>query len=747
MSSVPSAIVAALSAAVVVGAVFFLLRYYLPLRSTAAYLIIPVWLAVALPASVIVLVPIDLASGAHAHAHEAARGARGIWLPDRVLLAAWRITYWLGFALTWLILPLLGEYVDAGGRTAQARLRYALRSNARYQLTVVGCAAGGLLYVSLQQGVSPTSFKALIMALAYVWGLALAIYLMGHGLVALPRRFLRDGRLTAKARRLEIEAVHAHDRMESARDARWPLERELAQLQAQKHGITPEMRDWIEHLRPTSDTAGAAADAHRPRPAVRLPPLVTDRFLADLTRRLVRARHKEARFVQGWARLVDEAVWTQAVLRSARSATLDADPASTHRSSSCSPLTPYTRHLLHYRVLPALRGLVGGLLALASIGVVWSELVKMINPALTLVSLLIARRVTGANDGNGDGDGDDDRGIDIGLGGQLIASLSLLYMSACALTSIAHAKVWGNRALVRRQTYGESACWYASQVAKLTVPLAYNFLTFLPARLHRRTAFYRFLGRSIDLTPLGQGFDRFFPIVILLPVGAAWLGLYGRGARALGLNVGFDDEEEEDHTTTATATETERRSGSTVERGHHAPDSRWNEGRGLIEREVQRRAATAAGGASSSSSSSHPRAASLHTPTTHLPALPAPFSSSSSSSAAAAAATRRHDHDNDNNNHQDHVLSAFAHRVKNTFETALPAPRSWIQRLTRLSDDAPGARHGSSSGGGSSAWRQPYQQQPPAARGRGAAVGVGLSAPWTRWFGGEGGGSGGRIRL
>jgi hypothetical protein len=45
------------------------------------------------------LVPIDLASSAR----DQDAGSRGIWLPDRVLLVSWRISYWLTFALTWYI--------------------------------------------------------------------------------------------------------------------------------------------------------------------------------------------------------------------------------------------------------------------------------------------------------------------------------------------------------------------------------------------------------------------------------------------------------------------------------------------------------------------------------------------------------------------------------------------------------------------------------------------------------------------
>jgi len=77
--------------------VLLILRHYLPLRTTPAYLLVPVFFALLLPALIVLLVPIDLASRARTDDE----ATRGIWLTDRTLVVSWRITYWLTFALTW----------------------------------------------------------------------------------------------------------------------------------------------------------------------------------------------------------------------------------------------------------------------------------------------------------------------------------------------------------------------------------------------------------------------------------------------------------------------------------------------------------------------------------------------------------------------------------------------------------------------------------------------------------------------
>jgi hypothetical protein len=98
-SPVGSEVFSALALLVISLSVLLLLRHYLPLRTTPAYLLVPIFFALSLPASIILLVPIDLAS----NARDEDAGSRGIWLPDRLLLVSWRISYWLTFALMWYV--------------------------------------------------------------------------------------------------------------------------------------------------------------------------------------------------------------------------------------------------------------------------------------------------------------------------------------------------------------------------------------------------------------------------------------------------------------------------------------------------------------------------------------------------------------------------------------------------------------------------------------------------------------------
>ncbi|KAI5285595.1 hypothetical protein KEM52_002370 [Ascosphaera acerosa] len=250
--------------------VLLLLRHYLPLRSTPAFLLVPVFFAIFLPASLVLLVPIDLGSTlAYIHAshgttisprHLAEGGAAppphvhhnsAVWLPERAVLVMWRIAYWLIFALTWLILPFLSEYLDAYHPTGRARALASLRANARYYLSLLALGCAGLAYVAVSYGLRPASLRSLVMALAYVWGLALAIYLMGHGLVAVPRHCWRKRSYPAHLRRLQTRAVSVWDQLVDSRTDCAEIERVVALVAERKGSVVsvgdsqrPRRRRW-----------------------------------------------------------------------------------------------------------------------------------------------------------------------------------------------------------------------------------------------------------------------------------------------------------------------------------------------------------------------------------------------------------------------------------------------------------------------------------------------------------------------
>ncbi|KAL5604467.1 hypothetical protein BROUX41_002436 [Berkeleyomyces rouxiae] len=681
LSEVLSAVLLALISIVVL----LTLRYYLPLRQTPGFYIVPLFLALFLPAGIVLLVPIDLSSSSAA----GDVASRGIWLSQRLLLVWWRITYWLTFCLTWLILPVLGEYADSGFREPYDRFMYSLRQNAQFHAIVFGSSLVGLVYLIFSYGFTMSSLKTTIMALSYCWGLLFAIYLMGHGLVSIPRNLFRCANLSGRLRRLQTHAPRVHEKLDDARLALEDVEVLISELSRRKGSSARDFSEWINELVDMASIAESALLRSGTRTSLgsdatnrQLPTVITEQYMADITRQLMRARHAQTRYSKEWQQLVSEAGHLQTLLDSKASKKLDFGAPSPEAPlwDRIVFLTPYARYFLHVHIFPALSIILGAILSVASICIIWSELVKGPFPKLSLVRLSVVHHWAQSSDpAKGQ----------VGFGGQAIAACWLLYMCIAVFASISEVKVWRGRALVKRNTTHESAFWYAGQVAKLSVPLSYNFLTFVSPE-YEDTVFHSFLGQYVDFTALGRGFNLIFPALVLLPVFATLFGLYGRVRRTLGFEWNMGDSDDSD----------DEMDGSSRGYGGGA----WREGRDLIERDL--------GG--NSLAARHAEAIDrLNTRLANGPVHSVP-TARDSSGRGAARAIGRHDSSATSSAqrerqaaaeeaaaHDGNFFQLLGHRMKNTIDT-IDTPR-WLQDLGDNmrppwnAEDGPG-RQGDGSG-------------------------------------------------
>jgi hypothetical protein len=528
---------------------------------------------------------------------------------------------------------------------------FSLRANLQYHAIVFGTGIVAGIYMFISYGVSLGSLESTVMALAYSWGLVLAIYLMGHGLVAIPRRLFRDASVSGRLKRIQTHAAKAHEKMEDAILKLEDLEAQVEELSRRNTGSAKDFKDWIDEL---------ADDLHlpesqprvRPRrlsePEIRIPAVITEKYLADLSRQVTRARHNRARYLGEWDRLLHDAVATQAILDSSASKRIEIGQPSPYTSvlERFTILTPYTRYLYKYYVVPYVRIFFGCFLSVASACIVWSELVKTVNPVFSIIAVTVAHHP------------ESDRG-QIGLAGQVIAACWILYMCTAALSSLTEVKVWRGRALIRRNTHGESAMWYAMQVAKLSVPLAFNFLTFFPRNITEPTVFDDFLGKLITASGPGKWFDLIFPVFILVPIAATLFNLYGKVKGFIGFGEVIDDEDEDEGASYGTGS--------------------WREGRDLIERELQghsslgRLGNSQVHGRSHVPNNPHNRAA---------PALSVPSAERSDSSVPTSTPSRRTGTQQlpEPLPEEEGFFDSFGHRVRNTLDTA-QTPK-WFKNIS-----------------------------------------------------------------
>ena len=82
----------------------------------------------------------------------------------------------------------------------------------------------------------------------------------------------------------------------------------MLQLKRHKGGASRDQQEWIDELADTSSMLGSrTGGAAGQTTGAAVPGVITDRYLADLTRKGKRARHRRARFLDEWTSLCSEA--------------------------------------------------------------------------------------------------------------------------------------------------------------------------------------------------------------------------------------------------------------------------------------------------------------------------------------------------------------------------------------------------------------------------------------------------------
>ena len=111
------------------------------------------------------------------------------YLDRDVLPSLWRVVYWSSQLLTWLILPLMQSYSQAGEFTRWGKLKSSLWDNAIFYSSYLLIALILVIYVAVQPSLHLTwdRTKAIAAAASNTWGLFVLVLLLGYGLIEVPR--------------------------------------------------------------------------------------------------------------------------------------------------------------------------------------------------------------------------------------------------------------------------------------------------------------------------------------------------------------------------------------------------------------------------------------------------------------------------------------------------------------------------------------------------------------------------------
>ncbi|PRT56969.1 LMBR1 domain-containing protein 2 [Wickerhamiella sorbophila] len=479
-----------------------LLSVFTRIKQLPLYLLLPLVLSIYIPLSIVVLVPIDLANN------------DGSGLGDGGKLIMWRIIYWLSFVLTWAVLPVLQFYVQSGHYDPIQRLKDALRANLKYQIILIATGVVGLLYMGLSIGLNFTNLKALAVALSYSYALVLAIWMLGHGLVNIPRNAWNDN----PSHRLRYLYMHATATCDAYAEAQSDYDDAVAKIMALIPIKTAKYEEWIDEL--VEDIRRQSLPLSRSTARTPAVAYVTEEYLAGLARRFYKTLHRAIRARADWSKLVHDSAFYEDLQTSEQTGNLEFRLYSTRLPAQLANLyyislrTPTTKVLAVF-------------LALLSLSLAWSEGVA--GSKLSLVDLM----VQGANS----------------FGSVLIAAIILGYMCWAAFSALYCLRVFNIYGLVHHDSDPSSLLFYAMYACRLAVPLSYNFLIMNTAR---PTVFEHFLGQYINLTPLGKYFSLLLPRFIYLPMVLTLFHFYDKIKGYLGFGI---DAFDVDSLTTSTEAE------------------------------------------------------------------------------------------------------------------------------------------------------------------------------------------------
>jgi len=458
----------------------------------------------------------------------------------------WLIIYWSCFVLTWICLPIFSQYAIAGDYSLGKRLQSALYSNALFYAICGVFILGFGIYMAIRYHLSAYSFMGLLIGLSNAFGLLGVIAMLGYGTVQIPRVLWNRGNLHRRLRYCEFKTTEYTDRMDEARA-------DLAKILGQLERIQ-QQQQWTMNNNPTSNRDEEQPHIHflqhilqeipqdidvpAPDRTAEIPKTITENFLARLHQRLKQrvVEYRKSNYL--WSRTCEEAfrledwiAWTNQVTWKQR-------------------IAIFHKNAWHTFYFPCGYRFCALIALLFSILVVWSETTiwsfKTFHGYVDLspLSLWIHRQ------------GMSNYSI------QLISWTTIVYLALCVYFSLFHFNLYRFYELFPQHTDSYSLFLNALLCCRFTVPLCYNFLTIvhetafavpllypqLPHAIATTlpvTSFSR-VEQSMQVLPiLGNSFNAFFPIVLIVLVLATGCQLWTRVLAAIGLKqFGFEQEDD-----------------------------------------------------------------------------------------------------------------------------------------------------------------------------------------------------------
>ncbi|XP_052090469.1 G-protein coupled receptor-associated protein LMBRD2-like [Mytilus californianus] len=462
-------------------------------------------------------------------------------VPDNVLPALWHVVYWSSQFLTWLLLPLMQSYSTAGDFSVAGKIKTALIENAIYYGTYLLIFGICLIYVAARPDlhIDAEKLKVIGITASNTWGLFLLVLLLGYGLVEVPRTVWNSskhghmlGRTQFKISKLSTEKTEAEENLEDVLEEIKQVSDKVRYNNPLRQHVDTVLSKCPESLR---KSVKPNVDDYEDYNAVQ--DVISEKALVKLHKRVIQASQTHRRTQIQWNNLMEKAFSLEDEEMNRNS------PERRFKRSFMvekgwwrSIYTPTVEWYWKCWARPWTFRVVTVILAIFSFMVVWSECLFFIkSPVLSLFAVFL--NVAKHN-------------YDY-VYIELASIITIAYLCFCAYYSVFQIKILNFYYIApHHQTDEYSLVFTGMMLCRLTPPLCLNFLGLIHLDSHityderlQETSYTQIMGHMDVISIVSDGFNIYFPIMIVLLCICTYFSLGSRILHFLGFQqfIGDDD--------------------------------------------------------------------------------------------------------------------------------------------------------------------------------------------------------------
>ncbi|XP_019182862.1 PREDICTED: LMBR1 domain-containing protein 2 homolog A [Ipomoea nil] len=419
----------------------------------------------------------------------------------------WSWSYWSTFLLTWLVVPLIQGFEDAGDFSLVERLKTSIHVNLVFYLIVGSIGLFGLILLISMQKIRGVKLLGFAMACSNTFGLVTGAFLLGFGLSEIPKSLWRNADWTTRQKLLSHKVAKMAVKLD---DAHQELSNAIVVAQA-----TSKQMSRRDPLRPCMDVIdNMIVQLFREDPSFKpqggrlgendMDYDTDEKSMATLRRHLRIAREEYYRYKSEYQTYVTEALELEDTIKNYERRNITGWKfISSFRPERTGTLGPFldTTELIWRCILhKQLEKVSSVMLGCMSAAILLAEATLLPRGVdLSIFSILIK------SVGNQE------------VLVQVFAFVPLMYMCLCTYYSLFKAGMLMFYSLTPRQTSAVGLLMICSMVARYAPPISYNFLNLINLGDGKKTIFEKRMGNIDDAVPFfGKGFNRIYPLIMVI---------------------------------------------------------------------------------------------------------------------------------------------------------------------------------------------------------------------------------------